>query len=37
MQENDDLAVALSYVYRQRMDAAFEKIKKALSQIEKTF
>ncbi|MCX6771380.1 MAG: hypothetical protein NTX79_04970 [Candidatus Micrarchaeota archaeon] len=36
MQENDDLASALSYVYHQRMDSSFEKIKKALSVLEKT-
>lgn len=36
MQENDDLAFALSYVYRQRMDACFEKVRKALSQLEKS-
>ena len=35
-QENDDLAAALAYVYRQRVDASFEKIRKALSQFEKT-
>jgi len=35
-QENDDLASALAYIYRQRMDSSFEKIKKALSQFEKT-
>ena len=35
-QENADLATALSYVYHQRMDASFEKMKKALSQLEKT-
>jgi len=36
LQENDDLASALSYVYRQRMDSSFEKIKKALSLLEKS-
>lgn len=36
LQENDDLALALSHVYRQRMDSSFEKIKKALSLLEKT-
>ena len=36
MQENDDLATALSHVYRQRMDSSFEKVKKALSLLEKT-
>jgi len=36
MQEDEDLASALSYVYRQRMDSSFEKIKKALSLLEKT-
>ena len=35
LQENDDLATALSYVYHQRMDASFEKIKRALSVMEK--
>ena len=35
LQENDDLATALSYVYRQRMDASFEKIKRALLVMEK--
>ena len=35
MQENEDLAVALSYVYHQRMDSSFEKIKKALAVLEK--
>lgn len=35
-QENSDLATALSHVYKQRMDASFEKMKKALSQLEKT-
>ncbi|MCX8197472.1 MAG: hypothetical protein N3G80_04125 [Candidatus Micrarchaeota archaeon] len=37
MQENDDLAEGLAYVYRQRFDAAFEKIRRALSLIEKSF
>jgi len=36
MQENDDLASALSYVYKQRMDSSFEKIRLALSVLEKT-
>jgi len=36
MQENDDLATGLSHVYKQRMDSSFEKIKKALSLLEKT-
>ena len=36
MQENDDLAAALSYTYHQRMDSSFEKIRKALSVLEKT-
>jgi hypothetical protein len=35
LQENDDLASALSHVYRQRMDSSFEKIKKAASLLEK--
>ena len=35
-QENGDLATALSYVYTQRMEASFAKMKKALSQLEKT-
>lgn len=35
LQENDDLACALSYTYRQRMDTAFEKIKRALAVYEK--
>jgi hypothetical protein len=35
LQENDDLAAALSYVYHQRMDSSFEKIKRALSTLEK--
>ncbi|MFA6213714.1 MAG: hypothetical protein WC717_00355 [Candidatus Micrarchaeia archaeon] len=35
MQENDDLSLALSHVYRQRMDSSFEKIRKALSLLEK--
>ncbi len=37
MQENDDLAAGLAHVYRQRMDSSFEKIKKALSMLEKAF
>jgi hypothetical protein len=36
LQEDDNLAAALSYVYKQRMDSSFEKIKKALSTLEKT-
>jgi len=36
MQEDDNLAAALSYVYKQRMDSSFEKIKKALALLEKT-
>lgn len=36
LQENDDLATGLSYVYRQRMDSSFEKMKKAISLLEKT-
>ena len=36
LQENDDLAAGLSHVYRQRMDSSFEKMKKALSLLEKT-
>lgn len=36
MQEDESLATALSYVYRQRMDSSFEKIKKAISLLEKT-
>ena len=36
MQENSDLAAALSYTYKQRMDSSFEKIKKALLVLEKT-
>ena len=37
MQENEELSVALAHVYRQRMDSSFEKMKKALSMLEKTF
>ncbi|MEM4554332.1 MAG: hypothetical protein QXT25_00585 [Candidatus Anstonellaceae archaeon] len=37
MQENDDLAEGLAYVYRQRFEASFEKIRKVLSLIEKSF
>lgn len=37
LQENDDLSAALAFVYRQRMDSGFEKIKKALSMLEKSF
>ena len=36
MQEDDSLASALSYVYRQRMDSSFEKIRKAVALLEKT-
>ena len=36
LQENDDLSVALAHIYRQRMDASFEKIGKALSLLKKT-
>lgn len=36
MQENEDLSSALSFVYRQRMDSSFEKIKKAVSLLEKS-
>ena len=36
LQENDDLASALAFAYKQRMDSSFEKIRKALSQFEKT-
>lgn len=36
LQENDDLAAGLAYVYRQRVDSTFEKMKKALSLLEKT-
>jgi hypothetical protein len=35
LQENDDLAFALSYAYKTRMDASFEKIRRALSLLEK--
>lgn len=35
LQEDDDLATALAYSYRQRMDSAFEKIRRALSLLEK--
>ncbi|MEM2137918.1 MAG: hypothetical protein QW568_02425 [Candidatus Anstonellaceae archaeon] len=35
LQENDDLAAALSHVYRQRMDSSFEKVRKAVSLLEK--
>jgi hypothetical protein len=37
MQENDDLSSGLAHVYRQRLDASFEKIKKALSMLEHSF
>jgi hypothetical protein len=36
MQEDDNLAAALSYAYRQKMDSSFEKIKKAVALLEKT-
>ncbi len=36
MQENDDLYASLAHVYRQKMDSSFEKIRRALSQFEKT-
>jgi hypothetical protein len=36
MQEDDSLATALSYAYRQKMDSSFEKIKKAVALLEKT-
>ena len=36
MQENDNLAHALSHVYKERMDSSFVKIGKALSLLEKT-
>lgn len=36
-QENGDLSAALSHVYRQRMESSFEKMKKALSQLEKSY
>jgi hypothetical protein len=35
LQENDDLAAALSYAYRQKLDSSFEKIRRALSSLEK--
>ncbi|MCX6769057.1 MAG: hypothetical protein NT051_00035 [Candidatus Micrarchaeota archaeon] len=35
LQEDEDLAFALSHTYRQRMDSSFEKIKRALSLLEK--
>jgi len=35
LQENDDLASALAHTYRQRMDASFEKIRRAISFLEK--
>ncbi len=37
MQENEELSAALSHVYRQRMESSFEKMKKALSMLEKTY
>ena len=36
LQENDNLSQALAHTYKQRMDASFEKIGKALSLLEKT-
>ena len=36
LQENDDLALALSHAYRQRMESSFDKMKKALLLFEKT-
>ncbi|VVC01307.1 Uncharacterised protein [uncultured archaeon] len=36
MQEDKSLGKALAYIYKQRMDASFEKIGKALSLLEKT-
>lgn len=36
LQENDDLSLALSHAYRQRMESSFEKMKKALLLFEKT-
>ena len=35
LQENDDLASALSYTYHQRMDSSFEKIRRALGVLER--
>lgn len=35
LQEDDDLGSALSYSYGQRLDSAFEKIRRALSLLEK--
>ncbi len=37
MQENEELSAALSHVYHQRMDSSFDKVRKALSLLEKTF
>jgi len=37
MQENDDLGVALAHGYQERLERSFEKIKKALSLLEKSF
>lgn len=37
LQENDDLALALSHAYMEKMESSFEKIKKALSLLEKSF
>lgn len=36
-QENEELSTALAHVYRQRMDSSFEKMKKAVSMLEKAF
>lgn len=36
LQEDDDLAAALSYTYKQRMESSFEKIRRALSLLKKT-
>ena len=36
LQEDDSLAQAFAYVYRQRMESSFEKIGRALSLLEKT-
>lgn len=36
LQENDDLSAGLSHVYKTRVESSFEKMKKALSLLEKT-
>lgn len=36
LQEDDDLSVAIFHVYRQRMNSSFEKIKMAISLLEKS-